>query len=171
MKILLYTILIITFLGCKTNSKMMHSKTEIKSEFVPEFAAGPHVLVYKTKADYNNLVPIILSEDKTSIVSYPDPGDIKVSSVYTLPTPLHQGYVIDNRGIDKNAVFINKTYKDYSKFTELPSLKELFNLIIDKEPIIELCDCGLKSAFTNEVEQLNELIDNNQLRTKCKVIK
>src|SRR5271166_2869627 len=123
MKILFYTILIITFLGCKTNSKIMTLKPDKQSEFVPDFSGSPHVLVYKTKTDYNNLVPIILSEDKTIIVSYPDPSDIKVGSVYSLPTPLHQGYLIDNRGIGKNATFINKTYLDYSKLTELPSLK------------------------------------------------
>ena len=149
----------------------MQTAPEPKIEFAPVFAAGPPVLVYKTKADYNNLVPVILSDDKSEIVSYPHPSDIFVDGKLTLPLVLNNGYLLDQRGIGKNVAFLKLSYEEYSKLDSLPPLKELYNLIIDKDPLSELCNCGIKTAFTDEVTQLNELIDQNKLRTLCKVIK
>ena len=56
---------------------------------------GPNILVYKTKKDYRKLVPVILSEDKSQIVSYPDPHDIKTGGDHMLPITLHKGYLMD----------------------------------------------------------------------------
>ncbi len=42
-------------------------------------AAGPPALVYKTRADYDKLVPVIMNDAKTVIVSYPHPNDVKNS--------------------------------------------------------------------------------------------
>ena len=155
--------------ACKTNNSAVKMSTESSEEFAPIFASGPPVLVYKTKANYYNLVPVILSEDKTEIVSYPDPGDLinKIS----LPTPLHAGYLLDNRGIGKNVAFLKITYEEYSTFENIPSLKELYNSILDKDPLVELCDCGINTAFTDKINQLNNLIDDKRIRTSCKAIK
>lgn len=149
----------------------MQVQNSTQAEFVPVFSTGPQLLVYKTKADYNNLVPVILSDDKTTIVSYPHPKDIIVGSGYPLPTLLNNGYLLDNRGIGKNVAFLKMTYEDYSKLKDTPTLKELYSLIIDKDPLTELCNCGVKTASDNSVIHLNKLIDNNKLRTTCKTIK
>lgn len=161
------SILLIVLLGCKTSNKV----TQTTTEFVPNFTAGQPVLVYKTKANYNNLVPVILTDDKTAIVSYPHPNDIKTGSGYPIPTLLNDGYLLDNRGIGKNVAFLEMTYEDYSKLENVPTLKELYELIIDKDPLVELCDCGIKTAFTDQTNQLNKLIENKKLRTTCKTIK
>ena len=139
--------------------------------FTPVFTSGPSVFVYKTKANYNNLVPVILSDDKTEILSYPHPSDIKTGSGYPLPVLLNNGYLLDNRGIGKNVAFLKITYEDYSKLENAPSLKEMYSLILDKNPLTELCDCGVKSAFTDLTKQLNDLIDKKVIRTTCKTIK
>ena len=140
-------------------------------EFQPQFKVGQPVLVYKTKADYNNFVPVILSDDKTSIVSYPHPQDLITGSGYPLPVILNKGYLLDKRGIGKNVAFIKMTYEDYAKLDNAPSLKTLYELIIDKDPLTELCNCGVKSAFTDQTKQINQLIENNTLRTICKTIR
>lgn len=44
---------------------------------MPQYVAGPHILVYKTKADYSKLVPVIFSEDKKTVVSYLSASDLK----------------------------------------------------------------------------------------------
>lgn len=72
-------------------------------------SASPNVIVYNIKADYFDKVPITLSEDKKSILSYPDPKDLIVDGVYFLPTKLEKGYLLDNRGISINTVFLNIT--------------------------------------------------------------
>lgn len=79
--------------------------------------------------------------------------------------------MLDNREIGENVAFLNMTYEEYAKLKEVPTLKELYGLIIDKDPLIELCNCGVKTVFTDQVKQLNELIDNKKLRTICKIIK
>lgn len=168
---LITSIILLLCLGCKTNNKVMQTTNEIKNDFVPVFASGPPVLVYKTKANYNNNVPIILSDDKTEIVSYPHPKDIVKGSGFPLPFILNDGYLLDNRGIGENVAFLKMTYEEYSKLENAPSIKELQDNILDKDPLNELCDCGLKTAFTDENKQLNKLIDDKKIRTTCKPIK
>ena len=163
-------ILIIAFCGCKT-TKTQKESSDKQTEFTPQFVPGPQALIYKTKANYNNLVPVTLTDDKTQIVSYPDPTDIVLDNKYPTPTTLNNGYLLDNRGIGSNVAFLKLTYEEYSKLKSVPTLNELQGLIIDKDPLIELCDCGNKKAFSNPVNQINLLIDSNRLRTICKRIK
>ena len=164
-------------ISCKPNNKLSINKSSQEqsgkdSIFSPVFTAGsPHTIIYKTRANYNNLVPILLSKDKTEIISYPHPTDLIVGGRYSLPTILNKDYLLDNRGINKDVVFIKMTYEEYSKLLNAPSLKELYNLIIDKNPLIELWDCGNRYVFTDLQKQLNYLIDNKLLEAKCKAIK
>jgi len=133
--------------------------------------ARPHLQVYKTRADYRNLVPVILSDDKSKIVSYPAPQDIKAGGTQLLPAALHKGYLLDNRGIGTNTAFINMTWEKYAALSAAPSADELFSMIKDKNPIITLCDCGKKSAFKHPAVEMNRLIDSKQLLKHCTVIK
>ena len=164
--------LVLSILGCASSHKPANkSKATSEIDFTPQFTPGPPALVYKTSSDYNNLVPILLSEDKSEIVSYPHPKDIKIGSGYPIPSLLNNGYLLDNRGISKNVAFLNMTYEEYSKRTDPPSLKEMYGLIVDKNPLSEMCDCGNKNAFTDIRGQLNQIIDNKTLRAKCKPLK
>ncbi|MEJ8804393.1 hypothetical protein [Pontibacter sp. H249] len=140
--------------------------------FTPSFTPGPPALVYKTKADYQNLVPVVLSDDKTSIVSYPHPSDIRAMGVkQAKPAILNSGYLLDNKGIQKNVAFLNITYEEYAKLDTAPSLENMYDMIVDKDPLTELCDCGNKQALSDPRSQLNHLIDEGTLRDKCRVIK
>ncbi len=163
--------MICAFVGCKSSNTITQKSNEETKQFVPQYTPGPQALVYKTKKNYSNLVPILLSDDKTEIVSYPHPNDLKVGSGYPLPTFLTKGYLLDNRGIGKNVAFLKLTYKEYSELKEVPTLKELYNYIIDKDPLTEICDCGNKTTFTDIEKQLNNLIDQKKLQTTCKTLK
>jgi hypothetical protein len=143
--------------------------TQMASAQTKKAAALPHVLVYKTKANYRNLVPVELSADKNEVVSYPAPTDIKTGSGFPLPVSLHKGYLLDKRGVGTNSAFLKLTYQEYSRLKTVPSPDELLKLVVDKDPITELCDCGTRGKYTTA--QLNELIDKKQLKKKCKVIK
>jgi hypothetical protein len=135
-------------------------------------AASPHVLVYKAKAKYKNLVPVQLSPDKKTIVSYPAPTDVNAaSSGFPYPGALHGGYWLDRIGVGPNTAYLNLTFKEYSKLTRLPSADELYMLIVDKAPITEICDCGIRSSKNSSVSYLNGLIDKKQLKKKCKQVK
>ena len=47
---------------------------------------------------------------------------------------------------------------------------ELFDLIIDDDPIKEMYNCGNRNSFTDDVKELNEIIKNKQLKD-CKKLK
>lgn len=149
--------------ACKT------IKTENKT--APENnSAGialPSVFVYKTKADYSHNVPVILSEDKKTIVSFPDPSDLMVNGEFRTPVKLSEGYLLDRKGISKNVAFLRFTYDEYSKLTKIPSTEELKYLILENDPLLELWDCG-KLSFNSETElisYLNKIISNKEIKT------
>lgn len=169
MKLKVLIIFSVIFVSCKSSVKIPSKKNEIL--FGDSAVSSLPILIYKTKRDYNNLVPILLNDDKTQIISYPDPKDIKVGSDFFLPTSLQKGYLLDNKGIGLNVAFLKYTYEEYSNLKTLPTLQELYNNIKDKNPLIELCDCGNKSKYVDLEKQLNEYIDKDFIRIKCKVLK
>lgn len=171
MKTIILLIAVSVFCGCSCNKKLIQQTNLIQSTFAIVNENNQHLFVYKTKADYYNFVPVILTEDKSKIISYPDPLDVKLDGKSQMPTILHEGYLLDNRGINKNIAFINITYEDYARLKTIPSLTELYNLIIDNDPLIELYDCGIKSGAIDDFNKINRLIDNKKLRAETKVIK
>lgn len=138
-------------------SEPIEEQTAVKSK------AGPKVIIYKTTADYTNNVPVTLSEDKTEITSYPGIKDIFYKGEFAYPTKLNNGYLLDNRGIDQNVAFLNYTYEQYSKLKATPSSIELYSIILDKDPITEMYNCGSKFDFKDLVAELNKAIDENNL--------
>lgn len=162
-----YLSLLIVLFSCKSEIRM----SQKEDSFKPVFTAGPPTLVYKTKADYRNLVPVLLSEDKTKIISYPHPSDIKSGDGFPAPTQLNKDYLLDNRGIGSNVAFLKITYEEYAMLPSVPSPDELYNSILDKDPLEELCHCGNRNTYKDLVMQLNRIIDNGTLRKKCRILK
>lgn len=165
----LIVILSVIFISCKSSEEMNSKTNEIS--FGGSAIPSPPVLVYKTKKDYNNRVPVLLNDNKTQIVSYPDPKDIKVGGNFLLPTSLQNGYLLDNKGIGKNVAFLKYTYEEYAKLKSLPTLQELYDNILDESPLLELCDCGNKSKYADIKKELNEYISKDILRTECATLK
>jgi hypothetical protein len=129
------------------------------------------LIVYKTTKNYADCIPIQLNDDGTKVISYPSPEDIFTDGQLAKPIALKKGYWLDRRGITKNTAFVNYTYEAYSKLIEAPSPEILFSKIIDKNPIIELYNCGDKTTTVNElIVSLNQTIKNNELKN-CTCIK
>lgn len=120
----------------------------------------PGVYIYKTRGDYSLLIPIDLSADKKSIVSYPDIRDVFTNGKLAIPTKLDDGFLLDNRGISINVAFLKLTYQQYAALPSTPSPNSLFNLILDNDPLTVLYDCGLKSGYKNLAGELNNMIKN-----------
>ncbi len=123
----------------------------------------PTVNIYKTSTNYNDKVPVELNSTKTALSSYPGPTDVYTNGVLATPTELHSGYLKDNRGIWIYAAFTSYTYTQYSQLPSVPSQTDLFNSIIDNNPLTELWTCPSGSSDTD----LNQWIDNNQLASSC----
>ncbi len=162
---------IVLFIGLFALMSCKSGKNTHKETFVPQYTPGPKALVYKTRADYYKLVPVVLSDDKSTIVQYPHPADVMVDDQYMYPTKMQQGYLLDNRGIAANVAFLKYTYEEYAALPEAPDPEELYKYILDKEPLLEMCNCGNKTAFTDIDKQLNDLINHKKLRATCEVIK
>jgi hypothetical protein len=129
----------------------------------------PAVIIYKMTRNYSQFVPIIMSDDKKSIVSYPDVKDVFFKGKLAYPTPLHNGYWLDNRGISQNAVFTRLTYEAYSKLPVTPSPENLKSMITDYQPIKRMYSCGKRSSYKNIEKELNEKIDSGNFSDFTKI--
>jgi hypothetical protein len=127
-------------------------------------AAGPPVIVYKTKSDFRHNVPIILSADKKEILMYPAPGDVFYQGEYAMPFELRNGYLLDRRGINENAAFLSYTYEEYANLKAAPSPEELFEMILDNDPITELWHCGSQYAYPNLEETIMTLTETGDFK-------
>lgn len=140
----------------------------------PEGGTGvssPHVLVYKTKADHANHVPVMLSEDRTRIVSYPHPRDLRTAIGYPTPTPLGKDYLMDNRGIGLNVGYLSMTYEEYAALPEAPSMEKLEAAIIDRDPLTELCECDRRTEFKDPAREIAAWVGSGELEKHCKRLK
>lgn len=130
-------------------------------------AARP-IMVYRTKQDMHDKVPVGLSADRQHIVSYPHPKDMATASP---PTRLHDDHWLDHKGIGLNTGFLRLTYAEYAALPKAPSLAELETMLLDRDPLLELCDCGTRGSFTDPVKELNGWLEQGRLRERCKVLK
>lgn len=133
--------------------------------------AMPAVLVYKTKADYRNLVPVQISPDGKSLISYPDPADVRGGNVDCAPTQLHKGYLLDRRGIGWRTAYLRLTYDEYAKLSAPPSEAEMLAMIVDKNPLTVLYNCGSRERVKNQVHKINDWIDEGKIGKYCSRIK
>ena len=167
-KFVLFLICAVCLMSCKTE--------KIASAPEPEkphaaAVASPAAIIYKMKHDYSQNVPVILSEDKQTIASYPHPRDMYTNGKLAMPTALTKGYWLDNRGINERVAFLKYTYEEYASLSEAPAIQELKENIIDDDPIKEMWNCGPRHRYQDIINDLNELIKSKQLKEKCTKIK
>ncbi len=156
----------VMLLSCATSRN--EKKTEnMNDESAPMVGVpSPPAIVYKTKEDYNKLVPVILSPDKSRIVSFPAQSDIRVNDSFSYPDELAGGYLLDNRGISQHATFLRFTYEDYYNMDNIPTAERMINYIIDDDPFVEMYEVGRRGDFRNPVEEINAIITSGRLTEK-----
>ncbi|MCX6251516.1 MAG: hypothetical protein NTX61_12280 [Bacteroidetes bacterium] len=132
--------------------------------------SSPACIIYKTRSDYSKNVPVMLSDDKKRITSYPGIRDIYTHGVLAYPDILANGFLFDNRGIGPNVAFLKYTYTDYQRLEKMPSAEELWKQILDNDPIIEMYQCGTRSQYSDPVTELNKIITDGKLKD-CKKLK
>ena len=132
----------------------------------PAAVPSPPLVIYKTKKDYSHNVPVTMDDSRTRIIAYPDPRDLKAGGRLTLPDPLDNGYWLDNRGIGKNVAFLSFTYEEYARLDSAPSMEVLLDSIIDKNPLLEIIECGRRSDYKgqNPVDAMNDYIRRHNLK-------
>jgi hypothetical protein len=157
----MYKILIPLILGlfpmCNTSKQLSNSVNAL----VP-------LIIYKTKGDYSNNVPIILNAKKDKLISYPAPKDVYYNGKLAIPEKLKLGYYLDNMGISINTVYTSYTFTEYAKLESAPKIEDLMNSIVDSDPFLEIYSCGNRIDIETK-KYLNKLIDNKF--KDCKKIK
>ncbi|MCM1319336.1 MAG: hypothetical protein NC217_03020 [Muribaculaceae bacterium] len=109
-----------------------------------EVQAMPMAIVYQTDGDNAmDLVPITLSADGKTIVSYPAPSDLNEGQT---PIDLGDGWWLDRRGIGPNTVFTTYTYEDYEAMKQAPSIKDLMNHIDRNAHITRMIELPITAA-------------------------
>lgn len=132
--------------------------------------SSPPCIIYRTRSDYSMYVPVTLSADKSKIVSYPDIKDIYFNGKLSVPSLLADGFLLDNRGIGLQVAFLSYTYEEYSRLSSTPPATDLINLLLDKNPLIEMYQCGQRGQYTDIEQELNVLLISGKLNT-CKKLK
>lgn len=120
---------------------------------------SPAALVYKTRGDYFQRVPVTMNASKDSIIAYPDPVDVRLGDQLAVPTKLKKDYLLDNRGIGRNTAFLTYTYQNYAALSKVPTMNQLMDSLLDRNPLTELWDCGPRSLYKKEVDELNALME------------
>lgn len=151
-----------------TNAQESTQPVEVVNS--PEIASSPvrmlpKAVIYKTKKDYNNLVPITLDASHTKVISYPAPSDL----VNAKPTLLADGYLLDNRGIGVNSVFTGFTYDEYAALPQAPSIEELLASVVDFDPFVEIYVTNDARSSTNGVDYYDAIVKSNF--SNCEKIK
>lgn len=157
----LLTLSLLIVYGCSAPKKTASSEIRSMESPIMDYGtkASAPALVYKTRADYFDRVPVLMNAERNRIVSYPDPTDLRNGNGLTLPTRLRNGYLLDNRGIGINVAFLTYTYQTYGALSKAPELNQLMDSLLDNNPLTELWDCGSRSHYKNEVDELNALIE------------
>lgn len=143
-----------------TSANKEVAETVVKPTVDNKAMALPPIVIYKTKADYSNLVPIQLNDDKTQVVSFPDPRDVYDRK---RPTQLNDGFWLDNFGIGKNVVYTDYTFEEYAALQSPPGPDTLMQHIYELNPLTAYYVSNNDYSRTDgrSVEKLNEAIANN----------
>lgn len=126
-------------------------------------ASEAPIIVYMTNENFNHNVPITMNESKDIIVSYPAPSDLYFEGELALPLKLNLGYLLDRRGINLNTAFTSFTYEEYSNLEVAPSIEELLENIIERDPFLEMYDCGKRSNYINLEKELGRKIKEGMI--------
>jgi hypothetical protein len=108
-----------------------------------------------------------MNKERTKITGFPAPEDLIINGELQTPIKLNDGFYYDRRGVSSNTVFIEMTFEQYSKLKTAPSTSELKQMIIDKNPIIELYNCPSLSQ-NSDIKTINRLIQEGF--PKCKKV-
>jgi hypothetical protein len=155
--------------GCSRSTSPRSSVTDEPKQHGNIAKAGPPAMIYKTKKDYFDKVPVTLSENLDEVVVYPSQKDIIAGESFSYPTRLVNGFLLDNRGIGQHSAFLNLSYEEYAEMQADISAESLYLRIIDPDPFLELYHCGNRFGYRDLIKELNELIEQNKFERCIKI--
>ncbi len=140
---LLTLISILSIAGLNARTKPVPSEAPDKEKVigmpVPDIhrigSQLPKAVLYSMNGDWSQYVPVTLSPDGQSLISFPSPSD--VTDLQT-PVSVGDGLWLDRRGINRNTAFTKWTYAEYAALKEVPSPTEILANIIPGARVTEI---------------------------------
>ena len=145
------------------------TKHSASNSFKPDYTSGASTIIYKTKKDYSHNVPVLLNADKNKVVKMFNAQDFIKNGEIVYPIELEGGYYLDRIGITPQVAYTDFTISAYTKTMMPITAQMLLQHVIDKDPIVEMYDCG-KIDPKNSTEILNKIIKNGDLKN-CRRLK
>ena len=108
---------------------------QIVGESSAPSAALPKAVVYKMNGDYAAYVPVTVSADGRSLISFPAPTDLVDGSE---PIAMASGYYLDRRGVNQNTRFTRWTYAEYRALRQTPSPAQILDNLIPDARVVDI---------------------------------
>ena len=153
--ILLLTIVLIS--SCKTRREEPLA-AHVNHADITHFRPDSVLLIYKTRADYSQFVPVRMNAQRTEIIEVPHPSDFIHRGRLAFPVALNQGYWIDNQGITPDVAYLRFTIENYSKLDEPLSVEIMSRYILDAYPFLEMYQCGYRNEYKDIFREVNVLV-------------
>ncbi len=170
----LFGLVLLFVMACSSSEEDSSQSNEVKTKKM-EIGGKPvsalrHIIIYKTRYNHYHSVPVLLNAEKTEVVGYPAKEDLLMGDgFFALPLQLEDGWLLDRRGISKNSAFLAISYTEYYQ-NDILSTKAMYDAIADKDPFLEIYDCGLPSEYKQLELELNILLKKKDY-SKFKKIK
>lgn len=126
----------------------------------------PNARIYRMSGDCPELVPVSVSKDGRTLISYPAPTDLTEGST---PVQLADGWWLDRRGVSADTRFTDYTYAQYRALQQAPSPTELLNRLSADCSVTEIRELPMNlTEALNDTARVNELIRKSL--DDCKVV-
>jgi len=157
----LILIMMIVFVVSSCKSAKTIPVNQLTGSELVNHNSSDRAIIYKTKGDFSNNIPVIMNDERTKIIRFPARDALNYDGKITRPVKLIKGYLLDNNSINANVAFLSFTYEQYFNFREMPSEELMMKYILEKYPLVEMYDCGIRSEYRDLIHEINVLIDRD----------
>jgi len=140
----------------------------ITHQDIMHFIPDSPVIIYTTRGDYSQFVPVRMNSERTEIIYYPQPSDLHHNGQPALPVRLNQGFWLDNFGIGPDVAFLKFDYRQYMLLQTPPPVEIMMRYILDARPLLAMYQCGYRFEYKDLIHDLNVLIERGL--TNCRRI-
>jgi hypothetical protein len=156
-RLFIFFIVISLFYSCKTRKEIPPAAVVNHADII-HFRPDSPMVIYKTRSDYSQFVPVRMNAGRTEIIEVPHPSDFIYRGRLAFPVALNQGYWIDNQGITPDVAYLRFTIENYSKLDEPLSVEIMSRYILDAYPLLEMYQCGYRNEYRDIFREVNVLV-------------
>ena len=120
------------------------------------YTGSPPIIIYNSTHDNHQQVSVVLSDDGTELLAFPDPADVAEQR----PVALVDGYWLQR--MTGNA-FLTITIEEYQRRTAVDP-QMLLDHVADATPFIEYYTCP---DIANDTAYINSIIRQGHLSDHC----